>query len=692
MDNYLFFRLGAGANFDKKRFSSDVKIFHKKPEDKPNQPTQASPLDFFGKKQTTTTKTNSTTNSNNSGNSGNSNNVKKEENKKDKRKKGKKGKVELSMKQEPKEEEHQTPAVKEEQEEQEQEGLKEEDELDTASESEEDEEMNGNNRKRKFINSTGDVSFFSTSNTLTHEEKVEKKRKTLQKKEQKEMEKKERERLDRIEKIRSDFTISVDGDYAPEPIENFQDLQKDYKMRSYLLKNIESSGYAEPTPIQMQCIPSMLSVHDVIAIAPTGSGKTAAYVIPILHLLNEPSKEGVRAIMLGPTKELTQQMHRHVEKLSKGKPFKICLLTKKSTSSLQSNQKFDVIIATPSGLVSLIRRNIFSFNRVLRLVFDEADSLFDTTFLKQVDEIITACRNPSLRVSLFSATMHPDVQHLAKTVMKEPLTITVGTTNAAPDTVEQRLNFVGSEEGKLLAIRQLFVGGVKPPVLIFVQSKERADELFRELVYDGIFVDVIHSDRTEAQRDVIIEKFRSGALWVLIATDLVSRGMDFKGLSLVINFDFPRSMTEYIHRVGRTGRAGRPGKAVTLFTESDIPLLKRVAPIMKTTGCEVPDWILAEESEQESTDISTRVKIKRDSITPKEMKKRRKGLKNKSKLKKESGEKKENGEKKVKKEQKDSGNKQDQKVNNDKSKNKDSKLLKKKKKVKPATPKTEAKE
>lgn len=177
--------------------------------------------------------------------------------------------------------------------------------------------------------------------------------------------------------------------------------------------------------------------------------------------------------------------------------------------------------------------------------------------------------------------MQPAIEDLVHSVLRQPVKVVVGERNAAADTVEQSLVFCGREDGKLVALRQLVREGLMPPVLIFVQSVERAMELFHELVYDGLNVDVLHAERTPAQREATVTKFRAGKVWVLIATELVARGMDFKGVSLVINYDFPQSTTSYIHRIGRTGRAGRSGKAVTFFTEQDAEQLRAIANVMK---------------------------------------------------------------------------------------------------------------
>ena len=170
--------------------------------------------------------------------------------------------------------------------------------------------------------------------------------------------------------------------------------------------------------------------------------------------------------------------------------------------------------------------------------------------------------------------------------------LVVGEKNAATETISQKLVFCGREDGKLLALKELVRVGIKPPVLIFVQSKERASELYDELAYDGLNVDVIHAERPQAQRDAVVEQFRTGKVWVLIATELMARGMDFKGVSLVVNYDFPTSVSSYVHRIGRTGRAGRAGEAVTFFTEGDVEQLRAIANVMKASGCEVPEWML----------------------------------------------------------------------------------------------------
>lgn len=228
-------------------------------------------------------------------------------------------------------------------------------------------------------------------------------------------------------------------------------------------------------------------------------------------------------------------------------------------------------------------------------MIDEADRLLEDgkdNFKEQFDDILKACTNPEKKLALFSATYTVPIAKWAIKHLKQLIRVTIGQQNTATDQVDQELLFVGSESGKLLAFRELIRTGLKPPVLVFVQSKDRAKQLFDELLYDGINVEAIHADRTQQQRDNIVKSFREGKIWVLICTELMGRGIDFKGVNLVVNYDFPPSEISYIHRIGRTGRAGRKGRAVTYFTQNDTTNLRSIAHIIKNSGGNVPDFML----------------------------------------------------------------------------------------------------
>ncbi|NP_001116486.1 probable ATP-dependent RNA helicase DDX52 [Xenopus tropicalis] len=350
----------------------------------------------------------------------------------------------------------------------------------------------------------------------------------------------------------------------------------------------------------MQAIPIMLHGREILASAPTGSGKTMAFSIPILAHLQCPKNKGCRALIISPTRELANQTHRELVKLSDGIGFRIHVINKAAVAAKKfgpkSSKKIDILVTTPNRLIYLLKQDPpgIDLSSVEWLIVDESDKLFEdgkTGFRDQLASIFVACTSHLLKRAMFSATFAFDVEQWCKLHLDNVVSVSIGARNSAVETVEQSLLFVGSETGKLLAMRDLVKKGFTPPVLVFVQSIERAKELFHELIYEGINVDVIHAERTQQQRDNVIQSFREGKIWVLICTALLARGIDFKGVNMVINYDFPTSAVEYIHRIGRTGRAGHRGKAVSFFTEDDKPMLRSVASVIQKAGCPIPDYI-----------------------------------------------------------------------------------------------------
>ncbi|XP_033734670.1 probable ATP-dependent RNA helicase DDX52 [Pecten maximus] len=404
---------------------------------------------------------------------------------------------------------------------------------------------------------------------------------------------------EQLNHVKNKHRIHTHGTDVPRLLETFDQLVHDYNVHPQLVNNIKSAGYDLPTPIQMQAIPVMLHRREIMACAPTGSGKTAAFIIPILHHLKEPRNQGFRALVLAPTRELAKQTYREFQKLSEGRGFRIHYIEKASTAikkfGPKSSQKFDVLVSTPNRLVYMLKQDCLRLKSVEWLVVDESDKLFEegkTGFRDQLAEIYKACDGKNLRRAMFSATFAFDVEEWCKLNLDNVIQAYIGARNSATETIKQELKFVGTESGKLFAIREIIQKGIEPPVLVFVQSKDRAKQLFRELIYDGINVDAIHSDRTQLQRDNVVKSFRAGKIWIMICTELMGRGIDFKGVNLVINYDFPNSAISYIHRIGRTGRAGRPGKAVTFFTEDDVVNIRSIANIMHEAGCPVPEYML----------------------------------------------------------------------------------------------------
>ncbi|KAL5984565.1 hypothetical protein ACLOJK_018670 [Asimina triloba] len=334
--------------------------------------------------------------------------------------------------------------------------------------------------------------------------------------------------------------------------------------------------------------------RECFACAPTGSGKTLAFVCPMLMKLKPGGAGGIRGVILCPTRELAAQTTRECKKLAKGKKFYVKLMTKELARCADFKKiPCDILVSTPLRLAFAIRKRKLDLSRVEYLVLDESDKLFELGFVEQIDSVVKACCNPSIIRSLFSATLPDSVEELARTIMHDAVRVIVGRKNSASELIKQKLIFTGSEEGKLLALRQSFGESLNPPILVFVQSKERAKDLYKELAFDNIKADVIHADLTQEQRENAVDSFRAGKTWVLIATDVLARGMDFKGVNCVINYDFPESAAAYIHRIGRSGRAGRSGEAISFYTEDDVPFLRNIANVMVASGCEVPTWIMA---------------------------------------------------------------------------------------------------
>ena len=403
--------------------------------------------------------------------------------------------------------------------------------------------------------------------------------------------------------LRKSYKGNVSGIDIPLPIGSFEDLISRFSFDKRLLNNLIENGFTEPTPIQCECIPVALNNRDVLACGPTGSGKTLAFLIPLVQqIIDDKQTAGLKGLIISPTKELANQIFIECFKLSykifleKKRPLQVALLSKSLGAKLKnkvvSDKKYDIIISTPLRLIDVVKNEALDLSKVKHLIFDEADKLFDKTFVEQSDDILSACREPSLRKAMFSATIPSNVEEIAQSIMMDPVRVIIGHKEAANTNIEQKLIFCGNEEGKLIAIRQLVQEGeFKPPIIIFLESITRAKALYHELMYDRINVDVIHAERTALQRDRIIERFKSGELWCLICTDVLARGIDFKGVNLVINYDVPGSSQAYVHRIGRTGRGGRSGKAITFYTKQDSVAIKPIINVMKQSGCEVSEWM-----------------------------------------------------------------------------------------------------
>lgn len=340
---------------------------------------------------------------------------------------------------------------------------------------------------------------------------------------------------ERVNQFRNEHSISVVGRHIADPSKSFDDLN----VPQILRENLKKCGFNEPTAIQMQAIPVMLEGRQLLACSPTGSGKTLAFLIPIICTLKEPKKEGFRALILCPTKELAKQIQLLCIRITDGLGFHIHMLNRVNKAIKQygpnSNGNFDILITTPNILCFLLKQNPPAINlqNIKWLIADEADKYFEESstesFLEQFKLIISSCTNPNFKIAMFGATYTPSVAKWCVHNMKGLIRLTVGHRNSAVDLVDQSLKFVGNEKGKLIEIRNMIHEGFKPPVLVFVQSKERAKQLHSELLFDRVHVDVMHADLNHDERQNAIKNFREGKTWILICTELMARGIDFKG-------------------------------------------------------------------------------------------------------------------------------------------------------------------
>jgi superfamily II DNA/RNA helicase len=347
-------------------------------------------------------------------------------------------------------------------------------------------------------------------------------------------------------------------------------------LSEYMQRVVDAVHYKTPTPIQEQTIPLILEGNDLIAQAQTGTGKTAAFALPILQLLNESEQKtkpgSVRALVLAPTRELAQQVAAAFELFEQYMPSKIGVTAIIGGEDINYQLRHlrrgvDVIVATPGRLLELIREEEICFDELRFLVIDEADRLLDLGFAEELDLLIRAL--PAQRQNLlFSATYPKKVMRLTEQVMQNPSYINVCGDVPAVANITQRVIEVNHiNRGPLL--RHLLQAEKWEHVLVFVSSKRAARNLAAKLRRDGIQADAFHGDLDQDERTFVLSQFKNRNVRVLIATDIAARGIDIQNLSTVVNYDLPRSPVDYIHRIGRTGRAGSKGIAVSFVDHSD---------------------------------------------------------------------------------------------------------------------------
>jgi ATP-dependent RNA helicase RhlE len=336
-----------------------------------------------------------------------------------------------------------------------------------------------------------------------------------------------------------------------------------------LQKNLRAMQFTTPTPIQEKTIPAALEGRDILGSAETGTGKTAAFLLPILQdLIKEKRVDTPRVLVLTPTRELAIQIAEHGKLLARGLPIRFLTVyggvpMGPQTDSLRRG--VDVVIATPGRLLDVMGRGHVRFYRLTTLVLDEADRMLDIGFLPDIKRIVRELPRER-QTLLFSATIAP-VYRLARDITVDPVRVEVETA-ATPEQIDQAF-FPVLEHRKMDVLAHLLSGEDLESVLVFTRTKRRADRVVYTLKKTGVNAEVIHGDRTQEQRVRVLESFRRGKTRILVATDVAARGIDVTGISHVVNFDVPMKADDYIHRIGRTGRADATGKAWTLVGPQD---------------------------------------------------------------------------------------------------------------------------
>ncbi|KAF7338366.1 Pre-mRNA-splicing ATP-dependent RNA helicase PRP28 [Mycena venus] len=441
--------------------------------------------------------------------------------------------------------------------------------------------------------------------------------------------------------FREDFSISARGGQIPHPLRSWAESD----IPKTILECIDEIGYKEPSPIQRQAIPIGLQNRDIIGIAETGSGKTAAFVIPMLAFIealapftDDNRHLGPYALILAPTRELAQQIESEARKFATPLGFKcVSIVGGRAVEEQQFNLRegAEIIIATPGRLKDVIERRVLVLSQCRYVVMDEADRMVhlgfevDLTFIldalpaetmqgedqgeqMDVDGETMIKRGRTRVTTLFSATMPPAVERLARKYLKKPAVITIGEAGRAVDTVEQRVEFVSGDEKKKQKLLEILNSGQYPsPIIVFVNQKKTADMVAKDLGRANWSAATLHSGKNQEQREAALQSLRNGDADVLVATDLAGRGIDVQDVSLVINFQMASSIEAYVHRIGRTGRAGKQGVAITFLTNDDDEVMYDLKnEIAKSPVSKVPMELAKHEAAQHR--VTRDMKRKRD--------------------------------------------------------------------------------
>ncbi|MDQ6802129.1 MAG: DEAD/DEAH box helicase [Acidobacteriota bacterium] len=346
-----------------------------------------------------------------------------------------------------------------------------------------------------------------------------------------------------------------------------------------ITKAVREAGYTEPTPIQTKAIPVVLHGRDVIGIAQTGTGKTAAFVLPILQRLSthgsKMGRRGLRALIVAPTRELVVQIEENVRKYARHVHLRSVTVyggvgERPQITALRSGT--EIVIATPGRLIDLMQQGHVDFSQLEVAVLDEADRMMDMGFLPAIRQIVKALPRER-QTLLFSASLSKEIEKIASDFLTSPETVQIGR-RAEPAQLVEQIVYEVPKSRKVALLLHLLRDQALDSVLVFSRTKHGADKIARKLVSSGVSTATLHSNRSQSQRLQALRGFKSGAVRVLVATDIAARGIDVEGISHVINFDFPPQPEDYVHRIGRTGRAQAIGDAISFVTPEDQAALR----------------------------------------------------------------------------------------------------------------------
>jgi len=370
---------------------------------------------------------------------------------------------------------------------------------------------------------------------------------------------------------------------------------KNLNLPNPLTETLEETGLTVPTPIQQQAIPEILNGKDVLASAGTGTGKTAAYLLPALCrlLTASPVKAiGPRILVLVPTRELAMQVAAEAVRFSQNmrRAKTVCIYggAPYPIQNRQLSSPYDILVATPGRLIDHIQRGRINFSRLEMLILDEADRMLDMGFIEPVKQI--AALTPKTRQTLlFSATLKGNVIPLSKDLLIRPIEISVETEQVNTESIEQRLHYTDNLGHKNKILNHILSDPTINQVIVFTSTKRHAEQLVDELYDQGYLAAALHGDMNQGQRSKTIKRLRQGEIKILVATDIAARGIDVPTISHVVNFDLPRCVEDYVHRIGRTGRAGESGVALSLASNSEAQLVKRIE---KFTGKKITPHVI----------------------------------------------------------------------------------------------------